>query len=76
MSGSVSDRSFSLGRPWRAGGDATLDPQTTVRNTTLSTAVKSTPWTDMGGFSWKSDRFAEYRTAGRARAARAVTGLS
>jgi pectinesterase len=64
VNGDVSDRSFYLGRPWHAGGDASLDPQTTVRNTALSAAVKTTPWTDMSGFSWKDDRFAEYRNTG------------
>ncbi len=64
VNGDVSDRSFYLGRPWHAGGDASLDPQTTVRNTTLSAAIRTTPWTDMSGFSWKDDRFAEYRNTG------------
>ncbi|WTO36530.1 pectinesterase family protein [Streptomyces achromogenes] len=64
VSGDVSDRTFYLGRPWHAGGDATLDPQTTVRNTSLSAAIKTTPWTDMSGFSWKDDRFAEYKNTG------------
>ena len=64
VNGDVSDRSFYLGRPWHAGGDATLDPQTTVRNTALSAAVRTTPWTDMSGFSWKDDRFAEYKNTG------------
>ncbi|MEV6617444.1 pectinesterase family protein [Streptomyces sp. NPDC051051] len=64
VNGDVSDRSFHLGRPWHAGGDATLDPQTTVRNTTLSAAIRTTPWTDMSGFSWKDDRFAEYKNTG------------
>ncbi|MFB8778011.1 pectinesterase family protein [Streptomyces broussonetiae] len=64
VNGDVSAASFYLGRPWHAGGDATLDPQTTVRDTTLSAAVKSTPWTDMSGFSWKDDRFAEYNNTG------------
>ncbi|MGX1270870.1 pectinesterase family protein [Streptomyces phaeoluteigriseus] len=64
VNGDVSDRSFHLGRPWHAGGDATLDPQTTVRDTTLSAAIKTTPWTDMSGFSWKDDRFAEYKNTG------------
>ncbi|MFF4019581.1 pectinesterase family protein [Streptomyces sp. NPDC001843] len=64
VSGDVSDRSFYLGRPWHAGGDATLDPQTTVRNTSLSAAIRTTPWTDMSGFSWKDDRFAEYKNTG------------
>ncbi|WP_030223590.1 pectinesterase family protein [Streptomyces sp. NRRL WC-3626] len=64
VNGDVSDRTFYLGRPWHAGGDASLDPQTTVRNTSLSAAVRTTPWTDMSGFSWKDDRFAEYRNTG------------
>ena len=64
ITGDVSDRSFYLGRPWHAGGDATLDPQTTVRNSTLSAAIRTAPWTAMSGFSWKDDRFAEYRNSG------------
>ncbi|WP_405519159.1 pectinesterase family protein [Streptomyces canus] len=64
VNGDVSSASFYLGRPWHAGGDASLDPQTTVRNTSLSAATKSTPWTDMSGFSWKDDRFAEYKNTG------------
>ncbi|MER7191340.1 pectinesterase family protein [Streptomyces flaveolus] len=64
VNGDVSSGSFCLGRPWHAGGDTTLDPQTTVRNTNLSVAIKSTPWTDMSGFPWKDDRFAEYRNTG------------
>ncbi|MFE6285545.1 pectinesterase family protein [Streptomyces sp. NPDC057877] len=64
VNGDVSASTFYLGRPWHAGGDATLDPQTTVRDTTLSAAVKPTPWTDMSGFSWKDDRFAEYNNTG------------
>jgi pectinesterase len=64
VNGDVSSASFYLGRPWHAGGDATLDPQATVRNTSLSAAIKSTPWTDMSGFSWKGDRFAEYKNTG------------
>lgn len=64
FNGSVATGSFFLGRPWHAGGDATLDPQTTVRDSSLSGAVRATPWSDMGGFSWKGDRFAEYRNTG------------
>ncbi|MGC0376444.1 pectinesterase family protein [Streptomyces sp. SAI-229] len=64
VNGAVSDRTFYLGRPWHAGGDASLDPQTTVRNTSLSAAIRTTPWTDMSGFSWKDDRFAEYKNTG------------
>ncbi|PSM44360.1 pectin esterase [Streptomyces dioscori] len=64
VNGDVSAGTFYLGRNWHAGGDATLDPQTTVRDSTLSAAIRSTPWVDMGGFSWKDDRFAEYRNTG------------
>ncbi|MGW0906890.1 pectinesterase family protein [Streptomyces sp. NPDC002853] len=64
VKGDVSARSFHLGRNWHAGGDATLDPQTTVRDSSLSAAIKPTPWADMGGFSWKDDRFAEYKNTG------------
>ncbi|MEV0528398.1 pectinesterase family protein [Streptomyces sp. NPDC050439] len=64
VNGDVSARSFYLGRNWHAGGDATLDPQTTVRDSSLSAAIRTTPWTDMGGFSWKDDRFAEYKNTG------------
>ncbi|MFG3498777.1 pectinesterase family protein [Streptomyces sp. NPDC047928] len=64
VNGDVSPGSFHLGRPWHAGGDASLDPQTTVRDTHLSAAIKTNPWTDMSGFSWKNDRFAEYRNTG------------
>ncbi|MFG2574767.1 pectinesterase family protein [Streptomyces sp. NPDC048481] len=64
IGGDVSDRSFYLGRPWHAGGDASLDPQATVRNSTLSAAIRTAPWTDMSGFSWRDDRFAEYQNKG------------
>ncbi|MFF5571129.1 pectinesterase family protein [Streptomyces luteogriseus] len=64
VNGDVSAGSFYLGRPWHAGGDASLDPQATVRNTNLSNAIKPAPWTDMSGFSWKDDRFAEYKNSG------------
>ncbi|MBD9726211.1 pectinesterase family protein [Streptomyces caniscabiei] len=64
INGDVSAASFFLGRNWHPGGDTTVDPQTTVRNSTLSAAIKSTPWSDMGGFSWKDDRFAEYKNTG------------
>lgn len=64
VTGDVPASSFHLGRPWHAGGDATLDPMATFRNSTLGAAVKSAPWTDMSGFSWKDDRFAEYKNTG------------
>ncbi|GHH38987.1 pectinesterase family protein [Streptomyces candidus] len=64
INGDVAPRSFHLGRPWHAGGDAALRPQATIRNTRLSDAIKPAPWTDMSGFSWKKDRFAEYANTG------------
>ncbi|MFI6105973.1 pectinesterase family protein [Streptomyces sp. NPDC051310] len=64
VNGDVPAKTFHLGRPWHAGGDASLDPQATFRDTTLSAAIRPAPWTDMGGFSWKADRFAEYRNTG------------
>ncbi|MEU1015233.1 pectinesterase family protein [Streptomyces sp. NPDC005898] len=64
VDGDVTARSFHLGRPWHAGGDASLDPQATIRDSKLGAAVKTAPWTDMGGFSWKDDRFAEYKNTG------------
>ncbi|MFD9372822.1 pectinesterase family protein [Streptomyces sp. NPDC060020] len=54
---------YYLGRPWHPGASAV--GQLVIRNTSLPAAVKSDgPWTDMGGFSWKSARFAEYANTG------------
>lgn len=64
VNGDVSNASFSLGRNWHPGGDTAVDPQATVRDTSLSAAIRSNPWSDMGGFSWKDDRFAEYKNTG------------
>ncbi|MEO3755271.1 pectinesterase family protein [Streptomyces sp. B6B3] len=64
ITGDVADDTYYLGRPWHAGGNASLDPQTTIRDTELGAAVRDTPWTDMSGFSWRDDRFAEYHNTG------------
>ncbi|WP_328960430.1 pectinesterase family protein [Streptomyces virginiae] len=54
---------YYLGRPWHPGASAV--GQLVIRNTSLPAAVKTEgPWTDMGGFSWKSARFAEYANTG------------
>ncbi|MFI1067508.1 pectinesterase family protein [Streptomyces spororaveus] len=54
---------YYLGRPWHPGPSAV--GQLVIRNTSLPAAVKTEgPWTDMGGFSWKSARFAEYANTG------------
>ncbi|WP_405474479.1 pectinesterase family protein [Streptomyces canus] len=58
------DQSFHLGRPWHPGGEPAAVAQVLIRDTELPAAVKSSPWTDMSGFSWKDARFAEYRTFG------------
>ena len=56
--------SFFLGRPWHPGGDVDAIAQVVVRDTELPAAIKSTPWTDMSGFSWKDARFFEYHNTG------------
>ncbi|MEU7062796.1 pectinesterase family protein [Streptomyces sp. NPDC046161] len=54
---------FSLGRPWHPGANAI--GRLVIRNTSLPAAVKrQAPWSDMGGFAWKSARFAEYANTG------------
>lgn len=47
VNGDVPDGSFQLGRNWHGGGDASLRPQATVRNTHPPSAIKTTPWSDM-----------------------------
>ncbi|MDF3146222.1 MULTISPECIES: pectinesterase family protein [unclassified Streptomyces] len=56
--------SFHLGRPWHPGGEPNAVAQVLIRDTWLPAAIKSSPWTDMSGFSWKDARFAEYRNFG------------
>ncbi|MEV1064969.1 pectinesterase family protein [Streptomyces sp. NPDC050263] len=55
---------FRLGRPWRPGGEPAAVAQVLIRDTEPPAAVKSAPWTDMSGFSWRDARFAEYRNHG------------
>ncbi|MFF5956518.1 pectinesterase family protein [Streptomyces luteogriseus] len=55
---------FHLGRPWHPGGEPDAIAQVLIRDTRLPAAIKSSPWTDMSGFSWKDARFTEYRTYG------------
>ncbi|MFI6372548.1 pectinesterase family protein [Streptomyces sp. NPDC050546] len=58
------DGTFHLGRPWHPGGEPDAVAQVLIRDTELPAAVKSSPWTDMSGFSWKDARFTEYRNHG------------
>ncbi|WP_128436674.1 pectinesterase family protein [Streptomyces cyaneus] len=55
---------FHLGRPWHPGGEPNAVAQVLIRDTWLPAAIKSSPWTDMSGFSWKDARFTEYRNFG------------
>ncbi|MCQ9182314.1 right-handed parallel beta-helix repeat-containing protein [Streptomyces sp. IBSBF 2953] len=57
-------QSFHLGRPWHPGGEPQAVAQVLIRDTELPAAVRSSPWTDMSGFSWRDARFAEYRNHG------------
>ncbi|WP_449343831.1 pectinesterase family protein [Streptomyces qaidamensis] len=56
--------SFHLGRPWHPGGEPNAVAQVLIRDTRLPAAIKSSPWTDMSGFSWRDARFAEYGNHG------------
>ncbi|MEU6258203.1 pectinesterase family protein [Streptomyces sp. NPDC047043] len=58
------EQSFHLGRPWHPGGEPEAVAQVLIRDTELPAAVKSSPWTDMSGFSWQDARFSEYRNHG------------
>ena len=53
-----------LGRPWHPSGDVNAIAQVVYRECTLGAHIKSAPWTDMSGFSWKAARFFEYRSTG------------
>jgi pectinesterase len=66
FTGSLAANSVSLGRPWHPGNDQRADGQVTIRESTLGAHIHTgQPWTDMSGFSWKTDaRFSEYRNTG------------
>jgi pectinesterase len=55
-----------LGRPWHPSGDVNAVGQVLVRESELGAHIRTAqPWTDMSGFSWRTDaRFAEYRNTG------------
>jgi pectin methylesterase-like acyl-CoA thioesterase len=53
-----------LGRPWHPGGDVNAIAQVVYRDSSLGAHIKSAPWTDMSGFSWKDARFFEYKNSG------------
>jgi pectate lyase len=55
---------YFLGRPWHPSGDPAAIAQVVIRNTVLPAAIKSAPWTDFSGFSWRDARLFEYRNTG------------
>jgi pectate lyase len=56
--------SVHLGRPWHPGNNPDAIAQVLIRDTELPAAIKTSPWSDMGGFSWKDARFSEYHNFG------------
>jgi pectin methylesterase-like acyl-CoA thioesterase len=60
----AADATYFLGRPWHPGGDPAAIAQVVIRNTWLPAAIKSAPWTDFSGFSWRDARLFEYRNRG------------
>jgi len=57
-------RSVYLGRPWHPGGDVNARGQVLYRGVTMGAHIRTDPWTDMSGFSWRDARFAEYGSSG------------
>jgi pectin methylesterase-like acyl-CoA thioesterase len=48
-----------------ARGDRQVGGQAVLREATLGAHIRAQPWTDMSGFSWRTDaRFREYRNTG------------
>ncbi|WP_345713049.1 pectinesterase family protein, partial [Kineococcus glutinatus] len=58
------DGTFFLGRPWYAGGDASLHPEVVVRDTWLDAAFGPQGWSDMSGFPWRGARLREHGNRG------------
>lgn len=53
-----------LGRPWHPSSNPDVDPSMVVRNSRLGAHISTPAWTDMSGWRWQDDRFAEYRNRG------------
>ncbi|MBB3111700.1 PelA/Pel-15E family pectate lyase [Paenibacillus phyllosphaerae] len=53
-----------LGRPWHPSGNPNAIASVVYMNTEMGAHIKTEPWTDMSGFSWKEARFAEYMNTG------------
>ncbi|NUT47525.1 MAG: pectin esterase [Saccharothrix sp.] len=61
---SAAAKTVYLGRPWHPSGDVEAIAQVVFRDSVLGAHVKSSPWTDMSGFSWRDARFFEYQNTG------------
>ncbi|MFY1615655.1 pectinesterase family protein [Micromonospora sp. WMMD736] len=57
-------RTVYLGRPWHPSGDVNARGQVLYRGVTMGAHIRTDPWTDMSGFSWRNARFAEYGSTG------------
>jgi pectate lyase len=57
-------QSYFLGRPWHPSGDPAAIAQVVIRESILPAAIKSAPWTDFSGFSWRDARLFEYHNIG------------
>ncbi len=53
-----------LGRPWHPNNDPGADPLVVVRDSWLGAHIGTPAWSDMGGWSWRDARFAEYHNTG------------
>lgn len=53
-----------LGRPWHPSGNPDAIASVVFMHTEMGAHIKTEPWTDMSGFSWKDARFYEYRNTG------------
>ncbi|MFG1838976.1 pectinesterase family protein [Micromonospora sp. NPDC049175] len=57
-------RTVYLGRPWHPSGDVNARGQVLYRGVAMGAHIRTDPWTDMSGFSWRNARFAEYGSTG------------
>ena len=58
------DGSVRLGRPWHPGGKPDAVGQAVFARCRLGAHIAAEPWDDMGGFSWRDARFAEFENVG------------
>jgi pectinesterase len=64
LTSNAAARTVYLGRPWHPGGDVNARGQVLYRGVTMGAHIRTDPWTDMSGFSWRTARFAEYGSTG------------